>query len=91
MSESSSHSLPPEALDRWAAALRERFGLTAEELPVGLILDLAGEVAHAVARPAAPFSTFVAGYVAGRAAGSAPEIEAAAAAIRELANGWQQA
>jgi hypothetical protein len=45
----SSRTLPPEALDEWAAALRERFGLASEDLPIPLILDLARDVAHDVA------------------------------------------
>ncbi|MBS1674628.1 MAG: NTP transferase domain-containing protein [Actinobacteria bacterium] len=78
-------TLPPEALDDWAAELRERFGLAPEDLPIGLILDLARDVAQGVARPAAPFSAFVAGLVAGRAGGSPDDVRAAVAAITELA------
>ena len=85
MSENN-RTLPPEALDDWAAELQERFGLSAEDVPVGLILDLARDVANGVARPAAPFSAFVAGLVAGRAGGSPDDVRAAVAAIVELAN-----
>ncbi|WP_091030102.1 DUF6457 domain-containing protein [Microbacterium oxydans] len=81
-----SRTLPPEALDAWAAELRERFDLGEEDAPVGLILDLARDVANGVARPAAPFSAFVAGLVAGRAGGSPDDVRAAVAAIVELAN-----
>ncbi|MFE5408610.1 DUF6457 domain-containing protein [Microbacterium sp. NPDC056569] len=88
MSEQS-RTLPPEALDAWAAALRERFGLAPEELPVSLILDLARDVALGVARPAAPFSAFAAGLVAGRAGGSPEDIAAAAATITAMANEWE--
>jgi hypothetical protein len=88
MSEQS-RTLPPEALDAWAAALRERFGLAPEELPISLILDLARDVAVGVARPAAPFSAFAAGLVAGRAGGSPDDIAAAAAAITAMANEWE--
>jgi hypothetical protein len=80
-----SHSLPPEALDEWAEVLRERFGLAAEDVPIALILDLARDVAVSVARPAAPFSAFVAGLVAGRAGGSPGDVRAAVAAISRLA------
>jgi hypothetical protein len=90
MPTNESRSLPPEALDEWAAALRARFGLAEEDVPVGLVLDLAGTVAHSVARPAAPFSAFVAGLVAGRAGGSPDDISAAVAAVAELAGGWPQ-
>ena len=84
MSENSNF-LPPEALEDWAQELRERFGLAAEDVPIALILDLARDVAGAVARPAAPFSAFVAGLVAGRAGGSPGDVQAAVAAITRLA------
>jgi len=90
MADSPRH-LPPEALDAWAAALRERFGLEPEQLPISLILDLAGDVARGVARPAAPFSAFVAGLVAGREGSTPAEIEEAVQAVVELARGWEGA
>jgi len=81
--------LPPEALDEWAQALRERFGLSGEDVPIALILNLAKDVADGVARPAAPFSAFVAGLVAGRAGGSAEQVREAVDAVSELAGTWQ--
>ena len=84
----SPRTLPPEALDEWADALRERFGLGPDDLPVSLILDLARDVAGGVARPAAPFSAFAAGLVAGRKGGSPADVEEAVAAITELASRW---
>lgn len=87
----SDRTLPPEALDAWASALRTRFGLDGEDLPVGLILDLARDVAIGVARPAAPFSAFAAGLVAGRAGGSPDDVRDAVAAISELARTWGEA
>lgn len=81
--------LPPEALDAWAAAMRERFGLGPDDVPISMILDLARDVSVHVARPAAPFSTYVAGLVAGRAGGTPDDVREAVAAIRELAEGWQ--
>ena len=63
-------------------------GLTDDDLPIALILDLARDVANGVARPAAPFSAFAAGLVAGRAGGSPDEVRAAVAAVTELAAGW---
>lgn len=83
-------TLPPEALDEWAAALRERFDLTAENAPIALILDLARDVANGVARPAAPFSAFVAGLVAGRAGGTPDDVRDAVAAVVELATVWKR-
>ncbi len=87
----SGRTLPPEALDAWAAALRERFGLAEQDLPIALILDLARDVAVGVARPAAPFSAFAAGLVAGRSGGSPEDVRAAVAAITELAERWPSA
>lgn len=84
----SSRTLPPEALDEWARALRERFGLGEEDLPIALILDLARDVANGVARPAAPFSAFAAGLVAGRAGGSPDQVRAAVAQVVEMAGTW---
>ncbi|MGQ3201232.1 DUF6457 domain-containing protein, partial [Microbacterium aurantiacum] len=47
-------TLPPEALDAWATILRDHFGLVPDDIPIALVLDLARDVAHDVARPAAP-------------------------------------
>lgn len=89
MSEQS-RTLPPEALDAWAAALRERFGLAADDVPVAAVLDLARDVANGVARPAAPLGAFVAGLAAGRAGTDPDEVRAALDAVVELAQGWEQ-
>jgi len=85
---SSSTPLPPEALDDWLVALADRLGLDAATIPTGLLLDVARDVAHNVARPAAPLSTFLVGLAAARAGGSAADIEAASAAATELALSW---
>jgi hypothetical protein len=83
-----SDHLPPEALDRWADALREHFDLAEEDVPIALILDLAKDVANGVARPAAPFSAFVAGLVAGRAGGTPEQVRETAAEVSGLAASW---
>lgn len=82
--------IPPEALESWAQSLCQRFDLDRADLPIPLILDLARDVSNSVARPAAPLSAYVAGLVAGRAGGSPAQVEAATAAITELAQGWEQ-
>ena len=84
-----SEHLPPEALDAWAEALRETFGLGADDIPIPLILDLARDVAIGVARPAAPLSAFVAGLAAGRAGGTTEQVRASVAEITALAEGWR--
>jgi hypothetical protein len=73
-------------MDAWWTTLSAALGL--DDVPVdrAAILGLAGEAAHAVVRPAAPLTTFLAGYAAGLAGGSEQDvttaIEAARAATR---------
>ena len=75
----------PETLDRWLAALATELGIDPASVPVGAVLDLARDVAHGVARPAAPLSTFVVGLAVGAGTGTLEELSARASA---LAEGW---
>ena len=54
-----------------------------------LVLDLAREAAHGVARPAAPLTTFLAGYALG-ARGGLDGLEAVAAELSAAARSRQQ-
>jgi hypothetical protein len=83
-----SRTLPPEALDAWATALRDELALP-DELPISLVLDLARDVAVGVARPAAPLSAFAAGLAAGRAGGSPSDVRETVAAVVRLAADWE--
>jgi molybdopterin-guanine dinucleotide biosynthesis protein A len=56
------------ALARWSEELARELGLSGVEIDITSILSLAGKVAHAVVRPAAPLTTFLVGYAAGQAA-----------------------
>lgn len=85
-----SRTLPPEALDAWAATLRQRFGLSEDDVPVAAVLDLTRDVANGVARPAAPLGAFVAGLVAGRAGTDPSQVRAALAEVAALAEAWEQ-
>jgi hypothetical protein len=80
--------LPPAALDDWTAAVCTALGLDRDAIDTALILDLARDVAHGVARPAAPLSAFLVGLAAGRATGSHADAESAAARVTELARTW---
>lgn len=51
----------------WAEELCRELGLDPAVLDIAGILDLAGRAAHAVVRPAAPVTTFIAGLVVGQA------------------------
>lgn len=80
--------LPPEALDTWLAAAAEELGLDAADVRIGALLDVARDVAHDVARPAAPLTTFLLGLAVGRAGGgeSFPDL---AARVTALAAQWK--
>lgn len=67
--------LPPEALDEWLIAAAEELGLEPGEVSIPIVLDVAKHVAHGVARPAAPLSTFLLGLALGRASASDAELE----------------
>jgi hypothetical protein len=60
------------------------------DLDEALILDVARDAAHNVARPAAPITTFLLGYAAAGAAGDPDEIERLAAAAQDLARRWDK-
>ncbi len=64
-------------LDEWISAVKEELGIDLD-VDTGLLLDLARDAAHGVARPAAPLTTFLVGYAAARAEGG-PEAVAEAA------------
>lgn len=53
-------------LDAWADEVRAALGIDAE-VDIKAVLGLAGVAAHAVVRPAAPLTTYLVGFAAGRA------------------------
>ena len=73
-------------LDDWVAALAAELGV---ELDVDVwgLLDLARVAAHSVDRPAAPLTTFLVGYAAGRQGGPAAVAELSERAAA-LARAW---
>jgi hypothetical protein len=72
----------PDVLGSWVAELCAALDLDAGALDRDLVLDLARDAAHHVARPAAPLTTFLVGYAAGLRGGSA-EARAETAAIAQ--------
>ncbi len=58
-------------LDEWTAQVSVALGIPPEALDRGLVLDLARDAAHRVARPAAPLTTYLAGVAVGRGASPA--------------------
>ncbi|GAA3699831.1 hypothetical protein GCM10022377_11050 [Zhihengliuella alba] len=69
-------------LEQWAERLQAAYDIPDAPVDIDKILSLAGEAAHTIARPAAPVTTYIAGFAAGLAAGhqTASETKAAAAA-----------
>jgi hypothetical protein len=65
------------SLDDWVAAVAADLGLDGLEVDVDQVLDLASDAANAVVRPAAPLTTFVAGFAAGRAGGKPDDVREA--------------
>ncbi len=61
------------SLDDWVAVVATELGLGELDVDVEQVLDLAADAAHAIVRPAAPLTTCVAGFAAGRAGGTADD------------------
>jgi hypothetical protein len=74
-------------LDEWADAACRELGLDPASLDVKVVLDLARDVAHGVARPAAPLTA----YLLGVAVGQGRPLAGSAARISQLAAQWAPA
>jgi hypothetical protein len=71
-------------LDDWVADAAAALGLDASALDVPGVLELARDVAHGVARPAAPVTAFLVGLAAGRAGGDASAVRASTDTVLAL-------
>ena len=75
-------SVSDEEFDRlladWADRVRSELDIADAPLDIEQVLGVAGVAAHAVMRPAAPITTYLAGYAAGLAAAGGADAEAAA-------------
>ncbi len=85
-----------ETLEDWCRALLQALELEDVEIDVNEVLSLAGVAAHSVVRPAAPLTTFIAGFAAGLASGSGQatdsvSMEAAMSVARRLATDYAAA
>ena len=61
--------MPAAELDDWVRELLAAFELTDTQVDIDKVLSLAGVAAHGIVRPAAPLTTYLAGYAAGLAVG----------------------
>ncbi|MCX5101897.1 MULTISPECIES: NTP transferase domain-containing protein [unclassified Streptomyces] len=73
-------------LDEWITAVKNELGIELD-VDTGVLLDLARDAAHGVARPAAPLTTFLVGYAAAMASseGDGDSATAVAEAARKAA------
>ncbi|MFF8100997.1 NTP transferase domain-containing protein [Streptomyces sp. NPDC016640] len=74
-------------LDEWISAVKDELGIDLD-VDTGVLLDLARDAAHGVARPAAPLTTFLVGYAAARAGGDPDAVAEAARKAAALAARW---
>lgn len=74
-------------LDAWIVELAGALGVDAGAVDRDLLLDVARDAAHGVARPAAPLTTFLVGLAAGQRGGSAEAVRDAATTAQRLAIG----
>ncbi|MFA1547232.1 DUF6457 domain-containing protein [Actinomadura chokoriensis] len=72
-------------LEEWINAACLELGLERGDIDQSLILDLARDVAHGVARPGAPLTA----YLLGLAVGRGTPARDAAARLTEMAEGWK--
>jgi Domain of unknown function (DUF6457) len=75
----------PDVLGAWVEELAAALEVDPTELDRDLLLDVAREAAHGVARPAAPLTTFLVGYAAGLRGGGRDVIADLAAVAERLA------
>ncbi|MFC9974376.1 DUF6457 domain-containing protein [Spirillospora sp. NPDC127200] len=71
-------------LEEWLEAACLELGVERAELDRDLVLDLARDVAHNVARPGAPLTA----YLLGLAVGRGTPARDGAARLTEMAEGW---
>ncbi|POX56818.1 molybdenum cofactor guanylyltransferase [Streptomyces sp. Ru71] len=74
-------------LDEWISTVKDELGIDLD-VDTGVLLDLARDAAHGVARPAAPLTTFLVGYAAARAGGGPEAVADAARKAAALAQRW---
>jgi hypothetical protein len=72
-------------LDDWVSEVCAALKIPADTVDVTLLLDVARDAAHGVARPAAPLTTFLVGLAAGLRGGGADAVRAAATTAQRLA------
>lgn len=75
----------PDTLAAWVTELAAALDVDPAVLDRDLVLEVARDAAHGVARPAAPLTTFLVGYAAALRGGEPEQVAAAAAVAQRLA------
>ena len=73
-------------LEEWTAAVCADLGLDSGSADTTTVLELARDVAHSVARPAAPLTAYLVGVAVGRGL----TLSAAARQVQDLASRWNR-
>jgi Domain of unknown function (DUF6457) len=73
-------------LDDWLAEVAVALGVPADAVRRDMVLDVTRDVAHGVARPAAPLTAYLIGVAVGR--GTDPAV--AVATVTRMAHDWAQ-
>lgn len=76
-------------LEEWINAVKDELGIELD-VDTHVLLDLARDAAHGVARPAAPLTTFLVGYAAAKAEGGPEAVAEAARKAAALAARWAE-
>ncbi|MFK0171095.1 NTP transferase domain-containing protein [Streptomyces sp. NPDC090306] len=76
-------------LDEWISAVKDELGIDLD-VDTGVLLDLARDAAHGVARPAAPLTTFLVGYAAAQGGGGPEAVAEASRKAAALALRWAE-
>ncbi|MFJ9044942.1 NTP transferase domain-containing protein [Streptomyces sp. NPDC102347] len=76
-------------LDEWISAVKDELGIDLD-VDTGLLLDLARDAAHGVARPAAPLTTFLVGFAAAQGSGDRDAVAEAVRKAVALAGRWAE-
>ncbi|WP_448630710.1 DUF6457 domain-containing protein [Cellulomonas soli] len=79
---------PGADLQAWTDRLAAALHVDASLVDVADVLDVAGEAAHQVARPAAPLSLFVAGIAVGLRGADEQTVADVLAQVRAAAAAW---
>ncbi|MYS16164.1 molybdopterin-guanine dinucleotide biosynthesis protein MobA [Streptomyces sp. SID4982] len=74
-------------MHEWIAAAKAELGIDLD-VDIAELLDMTKVVAHEVARPAAPITSFLVGYAAALRAGGAGTVSEANRKVTELAERW---